>query len=559
MINLLNYILYLIELMRDMPNKQFLPQQMEKNVIFVSDLPPNVIESDLWVFFEKFTDKIALLTLNPNKNPIDIYHTISAKIIFKDFEAADYARREMNLRKLKGRAVRIMWDERDNSIRYNSMTNLFVNSIPFSVKPREVYEYFLQFGDISSAKLNEDINGNHMGYGYVTYYSAESTHKAIMETDGKIVWGSKLEVKYFQKKTERMATFGQANTKIFVSNLPGNFSENELGELCSKFGEVYSVTKDKFDNAIVTFTNEESPLKAKVGLDKQNISGYTISIELYNSKSDKKSRMPLDKNSSHYQYQVNEMKTQLDQYRNCNLHVKNIPFHAKESDIKAAFSKYGDIRSVKIETYALMTKVNDEFKEVQTSKGFGYVCFEKEESASIALSEMNGKFLPGFETWKQPLLIEIFKTKTERNIINQVNPYQQPLQPGVSYYPVPIMPMGSMPPPRIQQQRPIKATPQVINQQKKIEPKLKANDLIDRDHFNSIDSIEEKKEYLGEIIFKKIEDHHLAQEKNMSIDTIGKITGMILNIDEIEEIIDICLNDNFLTFRIEEAWELLNK
>lgn len=543
----------------NMQNKQFPPQQIEKNVIFVSDLPSNVIESDLWVFFEKVADKIVLLTLNANKNPIDIYHPMSAKIIFKDFEAADYARKEMNLRKLKGKAVRIMWDERDNSIRYNSMTNLFVNYIPISIKPRDVYEYFLQFGDISSAKLNEDINGNHMGYGYVTYYSAESAHKAIMETDGKIVWGSKLEVKYFQKKTERMATFGQANTKIFISNLPGNFPENVLGQLCSKYGDVYSISKDKYNNAIVTFTNEESPLKAKVGLDKTNISGYTITVELYEFK--KQSRTPLDKNSNHYQSQLNEMKTQLDQYRNCNLHVRNIPFHAKESEIKTAFAKYGDLRSVKIEIYALMTKVNNEFKEIPTSKGFGYVCFEKEESATKAMNEMNGKFLPGYESWNKPLLIEIFKTKTERNIFNQVNPYQQPIQPGVLYYPMPIMSMGSMPPPQIQHQTPINTnTSQVTNQQpQKTEEKKKTNDPIDRNHFNSIESIEEKKEYLGEIIFKKIEDHRLAQENNMSIDTIGKITGMILNIDEIDEIIDICINDNFLTIRIEEAWELLKK
>ena len=78
-----------------------------------------------------------------------------------------------------------MWEERDNSIRYNSKTNLFVKGIPFKVQPREVYEYFLKFGDISSAKLKDDAERNHLGYGYVTYYKPEN---AIKNTNGKIIW-----------------------------------------------------------------------------------------------------------------------------------------------------------------------------------------------------------------------------------------------------------------------------------------------------------------------------------------------------------------------------------
>ena len=37
----------------------------------------------------------------------------------------------------------------------------------------------MRFGDISSAKINEDIEGNHLGYGYVTYYDPQSAENAI--------------------------------------------------------------------------------------------------------------------------------------------------------------------------------------------------------------------------------------------------------------------------------------------------------------------------------------------------------------------------------------------
>ena len=196
----------------------------DKNIIFVSDLPLNTVQTDLLQFFQPFADQIVCTTII-NKNMSD---TLNAKVIFKTSESANKARVSLNLLKLKNHSIRLMWDERDNSIRYNPQTNLFVKGIPFNISAREVYEYFYKFGDISSAKLNEDANGNHIGYGYVTYYSPESATKAIESSDGKTVWGSRLEVKYFQKKNERISAFGPPNQTIYLTNFPGNFKESDL-------------------------------------------------------------------------------------------------------------------------------------------------------------------------------------------------------------------------------------------------------------------------------------------------------------------------------------------
>lgn len=82
---------------------------------------------------------------------------------------------------------------------------------------------------------------------------------------------------------------------------------------------------------------------------------------------------------------------------------------------------------------------------------------------------------------------------------------------------------------------------------------------IDSEYLNSMDDMEAKKEYLGEIIFKKIENHPLAQKYEFSINKIGKTTGMILAIDDIDYIIDITRNDENLTAYINEAYELLKE
>ena len=74
-----------------------------------------------------------------------------------------------------------------------------------------------------------------------------------------------------------------------------------------------------------------------------------------------------------------------------------------------------------------------------------------------------------------------------------------------------------------------------------------------------ISTLEKQKDYLGEFLFKKIEQHPITQRKNLDMDTIGKITGMILGIDNIKEIYDITTNNDYIESRINEALKLLNK
>ena len=99
---------------------------------------------------------------------------------------------------------------------------------------------------------------------------------------------------------------------------------------------------------------------------------------------------------------------------------------------------------------------------------------------------------------------------------------------------------------------------QQTNMPKQSESADNKND-IDLEYLNSVEDIEAKKEYLGEIIFKKIENHQLAQKYEFSINKIGKTTGMILAIDDINYIIEICKNEENLTAYINEAHDLLKE
>lgn len=562
-----------------------------RSVLYLSDLPSNVTESDIQLFFDEFKDSIVVITINAGgKNDFAYGKSPSARVIFKDSTTANEARRAKNMTKIKGKTIRVMWDERDNSLRYNNQTNLFVKNIPFEIKPREFYEFFLKFGDIISAKVPEDEEGNHLGYGYINYYDSESADKAIKATDDKEVWGSKLEVKHFQKKNERLSSFPQINNCLYVKNFPAKFIEGDLKKLCAPFGEITSckINADDFNRryAIVTFASEEACQAAKNSLSGKKMDEENeLFVDILMNKNERKrilSTKIMDTN-----YRLNE------QYKFCNMHIRNIPYNAKEEDLIEAFKQFGPIKSVKIEKYMLVTKENNELKEIPTSKGFGYICFEEPEAAKAAIENMDGKFLPKYETWKRPLLVDYFMPKHERTpfVVSKINQISStgPKNPLMSMNPMmnpnymlnPMAPMGH--PQRGMQNLPqnmpnmppnMMMNPQMVNYgagQQNVptkrptqpKPKVQTQESAEKDDldYNYIQTLDDdsKRDYLGEFLFKKIENHKLSQDYNLTIDTIGKITGMILGIEDISEIMDIYKNSQNLTARMREALELINQ
>jgi RNA recognition motif-containing protein len=176
--------------------------QIEKNVLFISELPDNIKDSQLEDFFKDYKDNIVIIQIDRSGKMYDYFNSRKPKatIIFKDHEKAKEARENLNMRNLNGKALNIMWHEKDNSIRYNNTANVFIKNIPKDVKPREIFEMFNKFGEIISTKICEDEDGNLLGYGYVNYYNLDSAEKAIKELNKKEINGCKLEVTHFQKK-----------------------------------------------------------------------------------------------------------------------------------------------------------------------------------------------------------------------------------------------------------------------------------------------------------------------------------------------------------------------
>ena len=547
-----------------------------KNVLFISELPDKIIDSELQDFFADYKNDIHMMQIDRNQKMNDLFNTRKPKatIIFKTHEKAEEARNKLNMRRLKGKALNIMWHERDNSVRYNNKANIFVKGISKNASPREIYELFAKYGEIISSKICENEDGDLLGYGYINYYNLDSAENAIANLNKTKFMDSELEVEHFQKKNERLQ-IPQENSSIYIKNIPSKYSKIEdLKQIFSKYGKIIfgKVFQDNNERpyAIIVFSDAESANKAKDEMNNKQLDEkdeVKLYVDLLQKKSERK-RMLTTK--------IGDINNKLNQeFKNCNLYIKNLPYDLTEEKFKEIFSKCGEVKSVKIDKFMLQTKINNKFVEKEESKGFGYVCYTSEEGAKKAKEEFNNKTLPGYENSKRPILISNFMPKNERKQLlnkiqtsqNQNYPYNMP-SPAPGYPPYMYPPMFPRPIPNrghkgnyrkpVQPMQP--QTQPIINQ---IPPNQNQNipsnkeDEPSLEYLKSLDNIDAQKDYLGEYLFKKIEQHPIAQSKSLTVETISRITGMILGIGDIKEIYDITINNDSIAARINEAMALL--
>jgi len=203
-------------------------ETQNKNILFISELPDNTKKVELEGFFYDYKSDIHLMQIDSNIKVYDIFNSRKprATIIFKTHEKAAEARNNLNMRRLKGKPLNIMWHERDNSIRYNNKANIYVKGFPKKAEPREIYELFAKFGEIISCKLCENDDGDLLGYGYINYYNLESAEEAIKNLNKTKFMDSELEVCHFKKKTERLQATME-NCSIYIKNIPQAYLDIE--------------------------------------------------------------------------------------------------------------------------------------------------------------------------------------------------------------------------------------------------------------------------------------------------------------------------------------------
>jgi len=377
--------------------------------LYVGDLAPEVTEAML---FEKFSTAGPVLSIRVCRDMITRRSLGYAYVNFQQPADAERALDTMNFDVLKGRPIRIMWSQRDPSLRRSGVGNVFIKNLDKSIDNKAMYDTFSAFGNILSCKVAQDGDGTSKGYGFVHFETEEAAMNAIQKVNGMLLNEKKVFVGRFVPRKEREKELGEKAkkfTNVYIKNFGDDLTEEKLKEMFSKYGKITShkvVRDDKgmpadegeilVDDSgktkgfgFVSFEESESAEKAVEELNGSDIGGKT----LYVGRAQKKAERQAELKKKFEQLKLER----LNRYQGVNLYVKNLDDTIDDERLRKEFTPYGTITSAKV------------MCEEGRSKGFGFVCFSSPEEATKAVTEMNGRIIVA-----KPLYVALAQRKEDR-------------------------------------------------------------------------------------------------------------------------------------------------
>eukprot|EP00612_Vaucheria_litorea_P004141 CAMPEP_0171461106 /NCGR_PEP_ID=MMETSP0945-20130129/5693_1 /TAXON_ID=109269 /ORGANISM="Vaucheria litorea, Strain CCMP2940" /LENGTH=707 /DNA_ID=CAMNT_0011987399 /DNA_START=173 /DNA_END=2296 /DNA_ORIENTATION=+ len=362
--------------------------------LYVGDLDPEITETSL---FEIFNQVGPVASIRVCRDTVTRKSLGYSYVNFHNVADAERALDTMNFSLIKGNPCRIMWSQRDPSMRRSGVGNVFVKNLDESVDNKALYDTFSLFGNILSCKVAIDENSESKGYGYVHYETAESANEAISRIDGMMIAGKQVHVGHFVRRNDRV---GQAEwTNIYVKNIPLAWDEQKLREEFGKFGTITSIKiqSESSENGIVSkgfgfinfeeHTAADEAIKTMDGID---VSEKKESDEVTEEGSEEPQKLfccraqKKNERQRELQQKFEAIKSErLNKYQGINVFVKNLDDSVTDEKLNKMFSEYGTITSARI------------MKDPATSesKGFGFVCFSSPMEASKAVQEMNNKLI----------------------------------------------------------------------------------------------------------------------------------------------------------------------
>lgn len=383
--------------------------------LYVGDLAPDVNEG---LLFEIFNAVGPVASIRVCRDAITRRSLGYAYVNFHQIGDAERALDTMNYTMIKTRPCRIMWSQRDPSLRRSGVGNIFVKNLHESIDNKQLYDTFSLFGNILSCKVVTDREtGGSKGYGYIHYETAEAAYAAIDKLDGMLIDGQEVQVGHFMRRNERP---GQNDwTNCYVKNVPLEWDDAQFLKEFSKFGEVVScsITKgvrktkkglpspngdipqgddcertndsdeanetkeDSLGFGFVNYQEHEgaaSAIEALNGKEFKTIGedGEETTVEMYVGRAQKKAERERELRAK---FDAEKM-DRISKFQGVNLYVKNLDDVVTDEQLRNEFAAMGTITSARV-----MKDMKD-----GRSRGFGFVCFSTPEEATRAVNEKNG-------------------------------------------------------------------------------------------------------------------------------------------------------------------------
>lgn len=361
--------------------------------LYVGDLANAVTEA---LLFEIFNAVGPVASIRVCRDAVTRRSLGYAYVNFHNVMDAERALDTMNFISIRGKPCRIMWSQRDPSLRKSGLGNVFVKNLDKTIDHKTLYDTFSMFGNILSCKVAMDDKGESRGYGFVHYTLPESAEKAIQKVNGMVIAEKKVTVAEFIPKEQRQVT-SRKFTNIYVQRFPKTWNEEKLQEVFSEVGPINSVhmpMDDEGNNKGFAFANFPDPDHAAAAVEAFNNREIEPGCTLYVTRAMKKAEREKFLKEKWEKVKSERQK----KFAGVNLYVKYLDDTIDDERLKAEFAKFGTITSAKV-----MRDPNGR------SRGFGFVCFETQEQSTVAMAEMNSKIVEG-----KPLYVALAQRKEVR-------------------------------------------------------------------------------------------------------------------------------------------------
>jgi len=178
-------------------------------------------------------------------------------------------------------------------------TNLYIKNLDPEMRQEEFEELFQQFGNVTSALIQIDEEGNSKGFGFVNYETHEEAQQAVDALHDKEYNGRKLFVTRAQKKAEReeelRKSYEQAKMEklskyqgvnLYIKNLADDFDDDKLRAEFEPFGAITSckVMRDEKGTSkgfgFVCFSSPDEATKAVAEMNNKMIGSKPLYVSL---------------------------------------------------------------------------------------------------------------------------------------------------------------------------------------------------------------------------------------------------------------------------------------